>query len=145
MFREFNRPARRFSGRSPPPEMVALTRLALALSPNGDAPYVPVDDPLTARRYISFHDSISSPYPISSFCSGAPRALRRGTNFLPPPRIARRKTLRSNDGRLQLCELGSLRWIDSMFSLTQVIHLSCLRRPRAIDPDVRRVNCLPQQ
>lgn len=43
-------------------------------------------------------------------------------------------TLRCNDGRCSYANLGSLRWIDSMFSLTQVIHLSCLRRPRAIDP-----------
>lgn len=60
-------------------------------------------------------------------------------NFLPPPRISRREeNFTVQRRKVQLCELGSLRWIDSMFSLTQVIHLSCLRRPRAIDPDVRR-------
>lgn len=85
---------------------------ALALSSDGDALYVSVADPLATRRHISLHISL----PSSS------------TNFLP----ARRGR---NFATVQLCELGSLRWIDSMFSLTQVIHLSCLRRPRAIDPD----------
>lgn len=34
--------------------------LAFPLSPNGDALYVPVADPLAARRYISFHDLLPS-------------------------------------------------------------------------------------
>lgn len=76
---------RRFSGRSPPPETVVLT-LTLALSPNGDALYVSVADPLAARRYISFHDSVILTVP-GCFCPDTLRA--RCTNFLLAPRISR--------------------------------------------------------
>lgn len=108
---------------------------ALPLSPNGDALYVPVADPLAARRYISFH---VSPPSRSLLSFAGLFALEEQTFLLRLVFRDGAEISRCNDGRCSYANLSSLRWIDSMFSLTQVIHLSCFRRPRAIDPDVRR-------
>lgn len=70
---------------------------------------------------VSYFAPLSMPPFVRAF-PGPP-----STNFLSPPRISRRGRNFATVQRrkVQLCELGSLRWIDSMFSLTQVIHLCC--------------------
>lgn len=75
---------------------------------------------------------IRSPLSFPPFVPGSEDKLSSAASYL-----ATKKELynRAQRRKVLLRELGSLRWIDSMFSLTQVIHLSCLRRPRAIDRD----------
>lgn len=95
---------RRFSAKIPFTGNGALT-LALTLSPNGDALYMAVADPLAARRYISFHFSLLSPGALLLFI----RTLdARSTNtfFLHLVSRVEEVTLRCNDGRCSYANLG---------------------------------------
>jgi len=86
--------------------MVALT-LTLALYPNSDALYVPVADPLTARRYISFHDLV----PLTRFLPlFGLFALEVQTFFLRFVSRDEKEILRCNDGRC--CSYANLSRFD---------------------------------
>lgn len=75
-----------------------------------------VRSPVAVSLRRSSYSGLSSGRPKYKLSSAVSYLATKKRNFTTTT-VQRRK--------VQLRELGSLRWIDSMFSLTQVIHLSC--------------------
>lgn len=104
---------------------------------------MPLVYPLVARRCVPFHDSVSyrrgcvSRFPFHARYTKPPSRLV----FLCLPRFHGvsgeernfMTTMTTMVAKDDMRKLGSLRWIDSIFLWTQVIHLSCLRPCAIVD------------